>query len=80
MRDTSLEWAGSNAVTFETSKTEAILFSSKRKHYRAKAEKRIRVGAQAARFARDATRWLGVWLDSALTLREGLVDSPGPSG
>ena len=22
------------------------------------------------RFARDATRWLGVWLDSALTLRE----------
>ena len=28
----SLSWAQSNAVRFETSKTEAILFSRKRKH------------------------------------------------
>ena len=39
----SLEWAGDNAVRFEESKTEAILFSKRRRHRRCRRE--IRVGA-----------------------------------
>ena len=64
----SLRWAEDNAVRFETSKTEAILFSRKRKHRQ--CQRGIRVGDQMVRFAPGATRWLGIWLDSALTLQE----------
>ena len=64
----SLRWVESNAVRFETAKTEAILFSRKRKHRR--CQRGIRVGDQTVQFAPDATRWLGIWLDSALTLQE----------
>ena len=64
----SLRWAESNAVRFETAKTEAILFSRKRKHRR--CQRGIRVGNQTVHFAPDSTRWLGIWLDSALTLPE----------
>ena len=39
----SLEWGGDNAVRFEESKTEAILFSKRRRHKRCQRE--IRVGA-----------------------------------
>ena len=57
-----------NAVRFETSKTEAILLSRKRKHRQ--SNRAIRVGNQTVRFAREATRWLGIWLDSSLSLAE----------
>ena len=64
----SLEWAEGNAVRFETSKTEAILFSRRKAHKRCQAP--IRVGSQTVRFAPEATRWLGLWLDSELRLVE----------
>ena len=64
----SLEWARGNAVRFEMSKTEAILFSRKRAHKRCQAP--IRVGDQTVRFAPEATRWLGIWLASELKLVE----------
>ena len=55
-------------MRFETTKTEAILFSRKRKHRR--TQRGFRVGGQLYRFAPEETRWLGIFLDSALTLRE----------
>ena len=61
-------WVDHNAVRFETSKTEAILFSRRRRHRR--CQRGVRVGEQTVRFAQEATRLLGIWLDSALTLRE----------
>ena len=64
----TLEWASSNAVCFEETKTEAILFSKKRSRRRCTAA--IRVGDQTVRFAPEATRWLGIWLDSTLSLDE----------
>ena len=64
----SLEWADGNAVRFETAKTEAILFSRRRKHRR--CQRGIQVGEQMVHFAAEATRWLGIWLGSALTLQE----------
>ena len=42
---TSLEWADSNAVRFEESKTEAILFSNRRRHRQCRRE--IRVGSRS---------------------------------
>ena len=50
----SLRWANDNAVCFETSKTEAILLSKKRKHQQ--NNRAIRVGNQTVRFAKEATR------------------------
>lgn len=66
----SLRWADDNAVRFETSKIEAVLFSRKRKHWQQSGEKRVHVEDQAVCFARESTRWLGTWLDSTLILRE----------
>ena len=66
--EASLEWGEHNAVRFETTKTEAILFSRRRKHRR--TQMGVRVGGQLYRFAPEETRWLGIFLGSALTLRE----------
>ena len=63
-----MAWAEGNAVRFETSKTEAILFSRRKAHHRCSAP--IRVGDQTVRFAPEAARWLGIWLDSELRLVE----------
>ena len=57
----SLHWAERNAVKFETSKTEAILFSCQQRHQQC-----IRVGDQMVHFAHEATRWLEIWPDSSL--------------
>lgn len=57
----ALRWANNNAARFGTSKTEAV-------HRR--CERGIRVGDQTVHFARETTRWLGIWLDSSLTLAE----------
>ena len=62
----SLQWVDNNAVRFETSKTEAILFPKKRKHRR--CDRTIRARGQSVKFASEATRWLGIWLDSTLSL------------
>ena len=69
----SLRWADSHAVCFKTTRTEATPFSRRRKHWRARGEKTIHVGDQMVRSARDATRWPGVWLDSAPTHRKRCV-------
>ena len=66
----NLLWAESNAVRFETSKTEAILLSKRRSHGKRRACRAIQVGRLNIHFAREATRWLGIWIDSALTLRD----------
>ena len=64
----SLEWAQNNVVRFEMTKTEAILFSRKRKHRRCQVP--IQVEDQTIHFAPEVTRWLGIWPGSALTLQE----------
>ena len=64
----SPEWADNNAVRFEASKTEAIIFFKRRSHHR--CEREARVGTHRVRFNPGATRWLGVWLNSTLNLAE----------
>ena len=54
-------------MRFEENKTEAILFSNRRKHRQCRRE--IRVGSShRVRFVSEATRWLGIWLDASLNL------------
>ena len=54
----SLQWASCNVGNFETPKTEAVLFSKRRKHHR--CDRSIRVGGQSVRFTLAATRRLGI--------------------
>ena len=65
----ALDWGENNAVTYDISKTEAILFSKARNQKLTKqlSETELRFGDQVISFSREATRWLGMWLDSSLS-------------
>jgi len=58
----AIEWAAGNGVAFDPGKTEAALFHKKRST--------VAVGDRDIPFNKEATRWLGVLLDSQLTLKE----------
>jgi ribonuclease HI len=66
----SIGWAEANAVRFETSKTEAILFTRNRRYWGQRPTTGIRVDGTQIKFVNQATRWLGIWLDPALTMTE----------
>lgn len=65
---TVLEWGTSNAVSYDTSKKEAVLFSKSDRQRLNKQlrETQITVGSEQIKFNKKATQWLGVWLDSQL--------------
>lgn len=65
---TVLEWGRLNAVTYDISKTEAVPFSKSHRQRLSKQlrEAKIRIGDKKVSFNKEATRWLGVWLDSQL--------------
>jgi len=65
----AIEWAGKNGMAFDHGKTEAAIFWRK-KIKGTRTEAKVRVGDKEVSFNRAATRWLGVWLDSQLTLKE----------
>ena len=50
--------------------TNAALISCKCVNRVVSPHRKIRVGEQRVRFASEATRWSGIWLDSSLTLAE----------
>lgn len=63
-----LDWGKSNAVTYDVAKTEAVLFS---KAHRQRLNKQItgvhiKIEAEKIKFNKEATQWLGIWLDSQL--------------
>jgi hypothetical protein len=62
----SLDWAKNYGVAFDHGKRDAALFRRKKTAPTAS----IRVGTNDISFNTEATRWLGVWLDSQLTLKE----------
>jgi len=61
-----IEWAAGNRVAFDHGKMEAALLCRKRTTPMAT----LKIGANVVPFNKVATRWLGVWLDSQLTLRD----------
>jgi len=60
-------WAKNNACQFDIEKTEAMLFTRRRQNKEPKMNARVRVGDHEVPYNKDATRWLGVWLDNMLT-------------
>ena len=66
----AVQWGQSNAATFEIEKTEAILLSRNRRHWREKTSEGVRIGDSTIGYNRGATRWLGIWIDSRLSFRE----------
>ena len=65
---TVLDWGKSNAVTYDVAKTEAVLFSKSHRQRLNKqiAEVHINIEAEKIKFNKEATLWLGIWLDSQL--------------
>ena len=63
-----IKWGRQNSVTYDTSKTEAVLFSKSDRQRLSKQlrEAKIKVSNEIISFDKEATRWLGVWLDSQL--------------
>jgi len=62
----SIDWAAANGVAFDYGKTEAALFHKKRTAPTAT----VAVGTSEVPFNKGATRWLGIWLDAQLSLKE----------
>jgi len=62
----SIDWAARNGVAFDHGKTEAAVFRGEKTTPTATAK----VGANSVPFNKEATRWLGIWLDSQLTLKD----------
>jgi len=67
----AIEWGHDNVVQFDAGKTEGVLLTQKRGRdlndqiQRAQVE----VDGHCVPFNPEATRWLGVWLDSGLNLK-----------
>ena len=61
-----VERAAENGVAFDYGKTEAALFHKKRSAPAAT----VAVGNNNVPFNKEATRWLGIWLDAQLSLKE----------
>jgi len=64
--DIAVAWGKENGVTSDHSKSEAVLFRRKRNV----PTGTISTGEREIPFNTEATRWLGIWLDSHLTLRD----------
>ena len=63
-----LQWGKENAVTYDTGKTELVLFSKARPRRRNRQlrETTVLIAGEHIKFNKEATRWLGVWLDGQL--------------
>ena len=66
----AIAWGLTNNVTFDVDKTEAVLFTKKRKIRQILSNYNIKIQSHAIKFNREATRWLGIWLDAGLSLKE----------
>ena len=64
--ESAMDWANDNMVAFDQRKTEGVLFGKKKGALTAT----IRVGMINFPCNTEAIRWLGVWLDSQLRLKE----------
>jgi len=60
-------WVKKNACQFDIKKTEAMLFTRRRMNKEPMMNARVRVRNHEVSCNKEATRWLGVWLDDMLT-------------
>lgn len=60
----AINWSRMNGVSFDVAKTETIISPRNRRHCRDRTQERIPVGTHQVPFNTQATRWLGIYLDS----------------
>ena len=67
----TIEWGHDNMAQFDAGKTEAVLLTRKwgRELKDQIQRAQVEVDGHQLIFNPDATRWLGVWLDSGLNLK-----------
>ena len=67
----AIEWGNENVVQFDAGKTEAVLLTRKRgRELKDQIQRaQVEVDGHHVPFNPEATRWLGVWLDSGLNLK-----------
>ncbi|ODM18159.1 hypothetical protein SI65_06030 [Aspergillus cristatus] len=67
----AIEWGHGNVVQFDAGKTEAVLLTRKRgRELKDQIQRaQVEVDGHCVPFNLEATRWLGVWLDSGLNLK-----------
>jgi Reverse transcriptase (RNA-dependent DNA polymerase)/Endonuclease-reverse transcriptase len=66
----AIAWGLLNNVKFDIEKTEAVLFTKKRKIRQNLLNYNIKIQSHNIKFNKEATRWLGIWLDAGLSLKE----------
>ena len=67
---TAIEWGQQNCLVFDHAKTETVAFTKRRKIRSHIHQASAKIKDVTIKFNKEATRWLGVWLDSALNFRE----------
>ena len=67
----AIEWGHDNVVQFDAGKTEAILLTRKRgRELKDRIQRaQVEIDDHCVPFNLEATRWLGVWLDSGLNFK-----------
>ena len=67
----AIEWGHDNVVQFDAGKTEAVLLSRKRgRELKDQIQRaQVEVDGHCVLFNTEATYWLGIWLDSGLSLK-----------
>ena len=68
--DLAVKWNLINNVTFNIKKIEVILFTKKTKIRRNINKFNIKIEDYIVKFNKKVTRWLEIWLDTGLTLKE----------
>ena len=65
-----IEWDKQNEVTYDISKTEAVLFSKfhQQQFNKQLPEAEIKVSTEKISFNKGVTRWLDVWLESQIKI------------
>ncbi|KAI0999672.1 hypothetical protein K3495_g8523 [Podosphaera aphanis] len=66
----AIEWGQENCLDFDHAKTEAVVFTKRRKIRSHIQQASAKIKDVTIKFNKEATRWLGLWLDSALSFRE----------
>jgi hypothetical protein len=69
----SIEWASMRDLQFDSAMKKAALFTQRighKKHLRPKLTAKIKVGDGFVRFNKEATRWLGAWMDAHLMFKK----------
>jgi hypothetical protein len=66
----AISWGQRNRVEFQPSKTEAVLFSRSKKAQSKARETTIHFRGEQVPFNKEATKWLGFWLDYSLNFNQ----------